>query len=194
MTDYFFEIKEHTFALVDRALSKHIKISIINGSDGSGYLILNSSNPATPDYIKITYHPRSNELIYEFTNEYWGPQKKPNKERKKFTGKPTSPNQTLGMIYVDKSALFRSDKIDKDCTQIIFPEEDATEIKLAFENSRLTVSFRKIPEDSSIKEFIKKSLSQVYKDIPRLKGPVNGCVQALLTGDNLPLRIVLFGV
>lgn len=194
MVEHLFRVKEKTFAIVTEDSSRHINVSIINGSDGSGYLILNSSNSANPDYIKITYHPRSNELIYEFTNEFWKSQNKPNSERKKFVGKPTSPNQVLALVYIDKGALFKDSEIDKDRTQIVFPKEGVIEVQMAFENSKLVVNFRKIPEFENVKEFISKSLDQVYDGIPGAKVPGSGCVQALLTGNELPLRIVIFGV
>lgn len=194
MTDYYLEAKKCTFALIDKDTGSYIHLSFFEGSDSSGYLTLDSSHRTNPDYIKISYHPKLNELRYAFTNELWEKFDKPNHERKKFVAKPSNPNQYLARIYIDKTALYRADMIDEDHIQTLFPDDGAMEVILSFENSRLTTFFHNIPASTDIDLFIEKSLRQVYSKIPEISGRVNGCIQAQLTGDKLPLRIVVFGV
>ncbi len=194
MTDHFIETKNLTLDFVDKETGRHLKVSFIEGSDKSGYLTINSSNAANPDYMKVSYHPACNELRYAFTNEYWRNQGRPNQERKKFVQKPISPNQTLVMIYLDKAALFRDDEIDPSHQTVLFPDDGAVELRLAFENSRLTLLSKKIERDQGIEEFIQRSQTKLYEAYPDARGPIKGCVQAPLTGDSLPLKIVVFGI
>ncbi len=98
------------------------------------------------------------------------------------------------MIYLDKAALFRDDEIDPSHQTVLFPDDGAVELRLAFENSRLTLLSKKIERDQGIEEFIQRSQDQLYEAYPDARGPIKGCVQAPLTGDNLPLKIVVFGI
>jgi hypothetical protein len=191
---HVFETKKLTMAVVDRETAKHIRISFAEGSDRSGYLTINSSNTASPDYIKISFHRASNELRYAFTNEYWRDRGKPNQERKKFVANASHSNQILAFVYLDKSALFRTDGISPSCKTILFPRQGVVELALRLGKTRLTLSSRGIKKNFGVQELIHKTRNQIYKSLPNMRGAINGCVQILLSGETLPLRIVVCGV
>jgi len=190
---YTFKTKKSTFALVDKDTNKYLVLSFFSGSDGSGYLTINSSLSKSPDYMKFSFHPKGREFRHAITNEIWKHANRPNKERTKFIKKNIENNQLLVKIYIDRSALFRNDEPDKSFTKLLFPEVKPLQLRFGLEKGVVTMDCKAIDEDLS--DWIQEERSRYYEKMPQLNtGIINGCAEVALDGDNLPLRVVVFGI
>ena len=189
--NFYFETKNATFALIDKKTGKYLAFSFFAGTEGSGYLTINSSNPRNPDYAKFSFHPRSGELRFSFTNEIWKYLNRPNQERVKSREAGIQPNQVLVRIYVDRSALFRTGDVDPSFTKAFFPASKPIELRLALENGRLTLEAKAI--EDTLSTWIEEQRQKIYERIPELNdGAINGCAQ-LFADDRLPWRVVVIG-
>lgn len=190
--NYYFKVKKISIALVDRKTDKYLALSFFSGSDGSGYLTINSSNPRNPDYTKFSFHRRTKEFRYSFTNEIWKELKKPNKERTKFFKKIKKEDEFLADIRIDRSALFRIGKISSDFKKAFFPKSGFLELKLSLKNWQLVLDIKKVVDDNFL-ILAEKISKEVLKKLPTIMNDGSGCAQISLS-DDIPLRFLVYGI
>lgn len=195
MVEHSIETQQETLLFINKENGKYLAISFFEGkSDSSGYLTINSMDLGVPDFLKISYHPKNNELRYAFTNEFWSKLNKPNKERKLFIAKPTNSNQILANIYLDNSALFRGNLPRNKYKGILVSSERAVSMCLKFENRRLVLVINQIAPAENIKGSIRINREKIYNKSKHITPPISGCAQILLSDNNLPLKILVFGI
>jgi len=194
MAHYYAETRKSTFELIDSETGRHLPITFFAGRDDSGYLTINGGLARIPDYAKISYHPRDNELRYAFTSEVWGRFKLPNSRRKLFLAKPETDTEILAQIYIHRSALFRTDPIKEDVIRGDFPSEKALQLVLTLEQSRLALEVKSIAKEAGVEVAISDAREKIYGGTLGIQKPITGCTQAVMSGEALPLKLVVFGI
>lgn len=164
------------------------------GNDGSCYLKFDTNHLQGPDHIKFSYHPNESIINFAFTSETWKFLGRKNQERF-LVNKKVKQRLLLADIYIDKSALYRTDQTKLISIQSIVPSMGGTRVKFYLENNVPHFSIKKAIATSRTIDFINTTRRKIYELHPSLKTDVyNGCAQVPLDSNDLPVMLLCFGI
>lgn len=196
---HYLKAEKYTLNLVDQE-NKFLLVSAFLEDDKSAYLKINSASKI--DDIKFTYHPRSAEFKYAFTNTLWKKLNdsgigRPNKERTKSKQKVNSGKQILCSVFIDKSSLFRTDKLTKkpdNEIKINFPENKVFRVIFSLENKVPMITSGFVDLDKSLSDRIKKERENIYSKNKLIdQSSISGIAQ-LMNDYEEPWKLLVIGI
>ncbi len=196
---HYLKAKKYTLNLVDQK-NNFLLISAFIEDDKSAYLKINSASKI--DDIKFTYHPRSKKFKYAFTDTLWKKLHnsgigRPNKERTKSEQEVDGHTKILCHVFIDKSSLFRTDKLKKkpdNEIKINFPDGKIFRITFSLEKNVPMITSKFIDLEKGLSEEIMKEREIIYSKNTKIDSSTISGIAQLMNDFEVPWKLLVIGV